>query len=608
MIKQRIADISGYLIGINKTIHVNTWIAFFCTISILIISIKPVSVSESESEIYLCFLIPIIAIIGFLTAFIRKIELRFCWIDCIVVCWYVYAMCRLWFDATYPAAGFAIRASLMCMLYVAMRILLSGSRLSGNIIIILLIVFSIVEACLGYSQIFSGTSRHHLYPVTGSFLNPGPYSAYLAMGIVALCKQRLTINDKRSIFASYRSFDEIILNFLIVFLSVPLAMTMSRAAFLAVCICLVILFHDRIKGWSQWGVLIAAAVICSACFYFLKAGSANGRGIINYIGMHCFLDYPLWGNGTGSFFHQYALKTAEISMLSPDTNLISVDVIDYSFNDLLLIGVEQGLMGLAFAIALICFVMHRLWERCRPLFFVALSLLIFSLFSYPFELLPYQIIGVIIASYSATKQVTTNADKRNSILYDVLKSITVMTCILCISYVCYNAVRERLEAENDYRMFAGLHDRAFIKDYYSLLNYLDDNKHFLFDFAKILSEQERYNDSNDMLRRGALVSNDPMFLVLQGNNYRDMEAYDLAEKAFLLAWHTMPNRIYPLYQLMKLHEQTGNKDKAKAYAERIIEFKEKIPSPAVNDIKMEAHEINDIIITLNDKNNRPESN
>lgn len=590
MIRQRIADISGYVIAIAKTIHVDTWIAFVCIITLLFISILPVSVGRSETEFYLCLIIPTIAIIGFLTAFTRKIKLRFNLIDCVVVGWYIYAMCRLWFDATYPAAGFAIRATLMCMLYVAIRIVLSGCRLTGNAIAILLIVFAIVEAGMGYSQIISGMSRHHLYPVTGSFLNPGPYSAYLALGIVALCKQGLTINDQRSVFATYWRFDEIILNFLIVFLSVPLAMTMSRAAFLAIFICLVIIYHERIKGWKQWLLLIVIASLSAVCFYLLKSGSADGRGIINYIGMHCFLENPLWGNGIGSFFNSYALKTAEISMHSPDTNLVSVDVIDYAFNDLLPVGVEQGLVGIAFAIALISFVLHRLWVTCRPLFLVFLSLLIISLFSYPFELLPYQIIGVLLATYAASNQKTAKVDKQSSLFYSVIKYIAVMAIIFWISSLCNNSIRERMEAEKDYRMLEGLNDNAFTKDYYSLLPYLDNNKRFLFDFAKILSEQERYNDSNDMLRRGALISNDPMFLILQGNNYRDMEAHELAEKTYLQAWHTMPNRIYPLYQLMKLHEKTGKAEKARDYAIQIINFKEKISSPAVNDIKREAFE------------------
>ena len=576
MIRQWMANISACAIAASKEIHVDTWVASVCVISILIISILPASICRSESEIYLCFLIPTIATIGLLTAFIKKIVLRFSWIDGIVIGWYAYTMCRLWFDATYPAAGFAIKATLMCILYVAIRILLSGCRMPGNAIATLIILFAVVEAGMGYSQIISGTSRHHLYPVTGSFLNPGPYSVYLELGIVALC--------------AFRKFDNIN-HIIMLLLAVPLLMTMSRAAFLAIFVCLVLLFHNSIKGWRIWGILMVLTTTCAVCLYFLKSGSADGRGIINYIGFHCFLDNLFFGSGIGSFFNRYALKTAEISMHMPEINLNSVDVIDFAFNDLLLVGVEQGLVGLAFVIALIIFVLYRLWVKSRPLFLVVLSLLIISLFSYPFELLPYQIIAIIATAYAAINQETTNAHNCYSMFYAIFKIITVMTCICSISYICYNRVGERWEAEKDYLKFVGIQDKAFTKDYYSLLPYLQDNKYFLFDFAKMLSEQRRYNDSNDMLRRGALISNDPMFLVLQGNNYRDMEALELAEKTYLQAWHSMPNRIYPLYRIMKLHYDWGSKDKAIVYAKKVIGFNEKIPSPAVNDMKREASEI-----------------
>ncbi len=70
-----------------------------------------------------------------------------------------------------------------------------------------------------------------------------------------------------------------------------------------------------------------------------------------------------------------------------------------------------------------------------------------------------------------------------------------------------------------------------------------------------------------------------------------MGALEEAEDMYLKAWHTMPNRIYPLYRLMTLHRRSGNRDKAMEYAEKVAVFKEKIPSPAVNDMKREAREI-----------------
>lgn len=124
-------------------------------------------------------------------------------------------------------------------------------------------------------------------------------------------------------------------------------------------------------------------------------------------------------------------------------------------------------------------------------------------------------------------------------------------------------------------MISGIRDSAFIKDYYELLSQLEGNKRFLFNFGVILAKAGRHNDSNDMLRRGTLISNDPMFLVLQGNNYRDMGAFDEAEAMYLKAWHTMPNRIYPLYQLMKLYQKGNDTKMTTEYAEKVISFKEK---------------------------------
>ena len=151
-------------------------------------------------------------------------------------------------------------------------------------------------------------------------------------------------------------------------------------------------------------------------------------------------------------------------------------------------------------------------------------------------------------------------------------------------------VQTRYNADRDYQMFAGMVNEAFIKDYYELLPLESDNPRFLFDFGKTLRTHGRYNDCNDMLRQGTLVSADPMFYVIMGKNYIDMGYPDLAEGAYKMAFSVMPNRIYPLYQLMQLYKENGDDGKAKAYAKRIISFKEKIISPATKQIKGEAED------------------
>ena len=120
---------------------------------------------------------------------------------------------------------------------------------------------------------------------------------------------------------------------------------------------------------------------------------------------------------------------------------------------------------------------------------------------------------------------------------------------------------------------------------------MTSNKHFLFDFAKMLSVDGRYNDSNAVLRIGTLVSNDPMFYVIQGNNYIEMGFPQDAEKAYKKAFSIMPNRLYPLYQLMLLYEKEGDSEKMSKMAQQVIAFNEKVASPAINEMKKKANVI-----------------
>ena len=136
-------------------------------------------------------------------------------------------------------------------------------------------------------------------------------------------------------------------------------------------------------------------------------------------------------------------------------------------------------------------------------------------------------------------------------------------------------------------MIAGMTNAAFINDYYGLLPLLTSNKHFLFDFSKILTADGRYSDSNAILRLGTFVSNDPMFYIIQGNNYRKMRFFKEAEDAYQKAFDIMPNRLYPLYQLMLLYEEEGNLERMSEMAQMVLSFNEKVVSPATKNMKKE---------------------
>lgn len=552
----------------------------------------PVETGWSDAEIVLCRIIPFIAAAGCVSIYISKRLPRFSAVDFIAMAWAAYSLCRCWLDSSYPAAGYAMRMLMMSVLYLSLRLFSSRIRQVGYIFSCLILLFSLLEAGEGILQVISGTSRHHLYPATGSFLNPGPYSAYLTLGLViALSISRIRHDDIIVPISGRHAIRMKTENMAMAAASLLLAMiilTMSRAAFVASSICCIIIFKDTMWKWRWW--VAAVAIPVATALYFMKSGSADGRWVINRIGALCISDNPLFGGGIGSFFYLFSEKTAEVTLSGVAIDIVKVDVISYSFNDLLRVGVEQGLVGLFIVVGLIIMVMFRLLHSSRPLFLSMLSLLIISLFSYPFELLPFQIIATVAAAYAGSVHEIPSCGTRP------VKNFTLnFITILCVSLIISTAVCKvadivgiRKKAQEEYSLIAHNPHPAFTDDYYSLLPFLDDNKRFLFDFARLLAAQSRYNDSNEMLKRGTFVSNDPMFHVLTGNNYLNMGEYDAAEREYLVAWRMMPNRIYPLYRLMKLHQTVGDTARMVDYAGKVVEFRTKVSSPATTDMKREA--------------------
>ena len=215
-----------------------------------------------------------------------------------------------------------------------------------------IIMWSMYELGYGVMQLVEGSSNHYLYPMTGTFLNPGPYSASLAIALVMLCHYLNETGDGIVIYKGVTSRHAVEL--LTMCFVVILPSTWSRAALISVAFCLVLIYWDVIRRRIWW--FVGAGVVACAVMYIAKSGSAHGRLAVNYIAAHCLMDNPLTGSGIGSFFHSYAEKTAELSAAGLALDPKHIDVLEYAFNDLLLIGVEQGIVGLAMCLALLLLV------------------------------------------------------------------------------------------------------------------------------------------------------------------------------------------------------------------------------------------------------------
>ena len=579
---------------------------------LLWVTILPVEQRWSDADGILSYAIPVLGVIGGMFVLFTRGGGKLTILDGLLSVWTIYYIGRVWLGAEYPCGMEWLQVMEMVAMYVVLRMMFHDTRVQSWWLCVGIVLFACYEAMVGAGQLMSGNGRHHIFVLTGTFQNPGPYSAYLMMaGTIVIYGLQNTRNNLNGIFrlvlikskipyTKYKLYDvvkgerlrcvlkDVLQYILFIIISLPLLIlpaTWSRAAFVGIGVCTLWIFRNRYKKyrWIVWGALAAVAV----AFYFIKRGSADGRSLIWMASLTTWM-HDMWlGVGIGGFRHACAEGIAEMWRTKHETGMFaSAGVTDYAYNAFVKILVEQGLVGALLWIAITVVAMWRLYFKSQALFMAMMSLLIFSMFSYPFELLPYRIIAVMVIAWS-------ESERKNSFCLHVNKIMCTFVCIIIIAFSWFlkAKITERITQDKDANLFAGMRNSAFLSDYYELLPYETDNPQYLFDFAKTLREEKRYEDSNAILRKGIIVSADPMFYIIMGNNYRDERLYDLAEEAYKKAYDIMPNRLYPLYQLMMMYSENGDKSKAIDMASCIRNSYVKIESNATEQMREKADSI-----------------
>lgn len=576
----------------GKLTYIYSGIQLLTMMFLFWITLLPVEARWAEGDVMVMQLCVAACGIGLLTL-VHGTKPRFTLTDILVLLWTTYYIGREYIGGEYACATEWLKAISLCVLYYSLRVLFHDTRLSACWLVIGITLCGCYESLMGLQQIMCGTSRHPVFAITGTFQNPGPYSAYLMLALVVgtvvwqKCKD-LQLDSECPKFLPEGVKDKLAkvkIGHLIILVLLPLCVilpaTWSRAAF--VSLATIMMWILRNSYWryryAVWGICILAAI----ALYVIKQGSADGRFIIWNAAITTWSETPWFGVGAGGFRHAVG---EGISILHQQcTDLSGAGVTDYAYNIIVKTIVEQGIMGLLIAVTLGITALTKLRHTSRPLFYGMISLVIFSMFSYPFDLLPYKVILILTIAWSES------VGKEMQYKIGRMKVILVMCIVLLNSWYIYGKVNDRYEADSSYSLFRGLKDEVFIKDYYELLPLENDNPEFLFDFGKILREQGRYNDSNAALYKGTRCSADPMFYVIIGNNYRDMSQYELAEESYYKAFSIMPNRIYPLFQLMMMYKDNDEIKKTEEMAKRLLSFKPKIESPATQEMKQIAIEI-----------------
>lgn len=514
--------------------------------------------------------------------------LRLHWADGVALFWWVCVSLNYVFVSPYPAAEVYGKAMALGVAYVALRLVIPFcGRAFTRLWWVGLCAAGGYELWTGFMQLAGReASRHHLFDVTGTFFNPGPYAIFVAVVLAVSVAWWYRHGEAFAGRGRWSRMGACSVAAVAVFCFPVLVATWSRAAWVAVAVaaaCLLWKAHRRMVLWGM-GVAVCAGVAA----YFLKQGSADGRLLMTMVAGRAWAGEWLCGHGLGGYAQAYGAAQEAFFAARPGSPLsVVAGSPEYAFNGVLGVGVEQGVLGVVPALVLGLWSLAVLCRRGEVSAYGWLVLLVSSLFSYPFALWPFLSLAVAWVALAVSLEAGT-AEVR------WWKRTAVWPVVAAGGWCVWNLsddTARRVEAYEEFRRVRGIQDVAFLEDYRKKYEDLKAYPDFLFTFGTALREAGRYNESNAMLRQGTRVSCDPVFYTLMGNNYRDLGAVAEAESAYRKAFGMLPGRMYPLYRLMKLYEAEGQMRKAEEMARQIIAFRPKVDSPAVREMKNEAKKL-----------------
>ena len=513
---------------------------------------------------------------------------RLHWADGVALFWWVCVSLNYVFVSPYPAAEVYGKAMALGVAYVALRLVIPFcGRAFTRLWWVGLCAAGGYELWTGFMQLAGReASRHHLFDVTGTFFNPGPYAIFVAVVLavsVAWWYRHGEVFAGRSRWSRVGAWSVAA----VAGVCLPgLVAPWSRAAGGAVAVAAAGRLWKAHRRMVLWGM--GVAVCAGVAAYFLKQGSADGRLLMTIVARRAWAGEWLCGHGLGGYAQAYGAAQEAFFAARPGSPLsVVAGSPEYAFNGVLGVGVEQGVLGVVPALVLGLWSLAVLCRRGEVSAYGWLVLLVSSLFSYPFALWPFLSLAVAWVALAVSLEAGT-------VEVRWWKRMAVWPVVAVGGWCVWNLsddTARRVEAYEEFRRVRGIQDVAFLEDYRKKYEDLKAYPDFLFTFGTALREAGRYNESNAMLRQGTRVSCDPVFYTLMGNNYRDLGAVAEAESAYRKAFGMLPGRMYPLYRLMKLYEAEGQMRKAEEMARQIIAFRPKVDSPAVREMKNEAKKL-----------------
>lgn len=506
---------------------------------------------------------------------------------CFILCGTIFANSELFMDAqNTPKQLFGKIGVSLFAFYYAYSILSKKDRIKNDkfdfYTITCFIIITTIEATYGIIWfIVNSVYSHKLVPTFGSFNNSAGFAALLSSIYPYNLYLLLVIKSKNRLYI----YISTILIFIAMFVSA------SRSGILCITsISLLYILYRKKKSYHKIAVITIISICILTCIlYIINRNSANGRLFIWTRSFELINKNPFWGYGTDAFKTNYMTHQAKYFEANPNSQYsLIADNVQYPYNELINLMLNFGLAGLfLLIIIIICIIIcyKKNYNSIKP--YTAMSILsiaLFSLFSYPSF---YTCIWIIIIF-----NVHLIIKPLCSSIHLILEKLRIKRiwgfCIIAFSiihfYNCILCINTELRWKETHNLYIKKRNNSLF-EYQKLYNKLKNNPSFLFNYASILYEEGKYNDSYIVAKQAkALWKNYEIELLLgniedkRNNPYKAIEYY-------VTASNMCPAKFHPLVQIQQLYKNVGDTISANEYAIKIINKPVKIKSPKIELIK-----------------------
>ncbi|MFZ2323362.1 MAG: O-antigen ligase family protein [Ignavibacteriaceae bacterium] len=571
---------------------------------------------------YYFYTVSILIIILLMIYFIlnKKVSFNFLVnkIDIILLFLLLYSFTRLLFTEGIPIYNDRIISYiLLIIIYFLFKQIFSNQNSETPNIISILLIFSFLtsgffEGLIGLFQTYKlfefGESSIQFYP-KGSFENHAPYAGYLvtilpfAFGISQLNLENHIANKALKKYS--------ILIFLTILSVLPLTQTRGSwiAALAGISFVLVVKYKLIEKfslllnrNWKKIVTLLTISGLLIFLFlllYSIRPASAFGRLLIYKISFNMILDHPFFGMGFDKFSTEYNNYQADYFGNNDvsDFEITVADNIKECHNDFIENTVEFGLVGL---ILLIFLLMNLLkipkQKKHTPLIISSqasiVALLCSSFFSYSLQILPNLLHFIFLSAIISGGYSTISDNFYNLHSYSRKISIPLFlyAIILVILTLFISSQINKYNSEFRWKTAVMYSKNKLYKEAISIYEELyPDKKYsgpFLMNYGGTLTHFGSHRKAIDILNECKKLNPEPNVYIALGISFDALNDYELSKASFTKASLIKPNSYYPKYLLANLHKKYGRIPEAKKIATEILLMKTKVPSYAVEQIKL----------------------